>query len=80
LNPWTVIPSEPPTQSIQPREQHTLGDIRLIQLVADLPFQLGGDDDAAIEIRPLFQPVVKCRFRITHQREQRELINDAIIE
>src|SRR2546421_27199 len=42
--PWTapyvhrrVIPRQPPRQSIKPRKQHPLGDIRLVQLIPHLP-------------------------------------------
>src|SRR4051812_37184384 len=55
--PRAVIAFEPPAQSIQPRKQHPLRHIVLVQLVPDLPFQLLWQDDLAAELlcRMLFE-------------------------
>src|SRR4051794_24566159 len=61
-----VVTREPPAQSIEIRKQNTLVDVRLVQLVADLPFQRRGNHDTAREIRVLFQPRLDVRGGAGH--------------
>src|SRR5205085_12164663 len=48
--PRLVIPREPARQAVEAGEEDALGHVRLVELVADLPLQLGGDDHAPREI------------------------------
>ena len=75
-----VVAREPSAQAIETGKQHTLVDVRLIQFVADFPLERRRHDDPATEIGMLLQPVVESRRRTRHQREQGELIEDALID
>ena len=75
-----IVPRQPTAQAIQIREQHALVDVRLIELVADLPFELRRNHDAPAEILRPVQPVVDRRRSARHQREQRELIQNPAID
>jgi len=41
---------QPATQAVEAGEEDALGDVGLVELVADLPLQFGGDDVADVEI------------------------------
>src|SRR6267142_4016242 len=75
-----VIALEPPAQSIETWEQGPLVDIGLIELVAHFPLQLSGNNDAAAQVRVRLEPRVEARGGIRHQREERELVQDARVE
>jgi len=75
-----IVPRQPAAQSVEIGEEHAFVDVGLIQLVANFPFERRRDDDTTAEVRVPLQPVVHGRRRTRHQREQRELIQDASID
>src|SRR5690349_2552059 len=75
-----IVPRQPAAQSVEIGEEHAFVDVGLIQLVANFPFERRRDDDTTAEVRVALQPVVHGRRRTRHQREQRELIQDASID
>ena len=77
---FSVIARQPLTESVQPWEQHPLGDIGLIEMVSNHPFQLGRNDHFAIEARMRLKPVAETCSRVRHGRENRRLVDDAIIK
>src|SRR5204863_9581562 len=46
--PRREVAFQPLREPVETGKEHALGDVGLIELVADFPFQLSGDDDAAI--------------------------------
>jgi hypothetical protein len=46
-------------EAVEPGKEDTLGDVRLVELVAHLPFQLRRDDEPSHELRPSLQPLVE---------------------
>jgi hypothetical protein len=77
--PRAVIALEHATQPVQTGEQHALGDVRLVELVAHFPFQLRRDDDLVRQGAVRADPVVHLRRRAAHQREERVLVDDALV-
>src|SRR4051812_17261621 len=67
-HPRRVIALEPATEPIEPGEQHALGDVRLIELVANLPLQFRRDDDALRQRLVRRNPFVHLHARAAHQR------------
>ena len=59
--PGGILALEPRCQTIQPREQDPLGNVGLVQLVADFPFEFPGDDDPPVQLRMIRQPSVQLR-------------------
>jgi hypothetical protein len=47
---WTVIASEPSTQTIETGKENTLIDIGLVQFVPNLLFQIRRDDDSVKQL------------------------------
>src|SRR4051812_31366985 len=39
------VAPQPRREPVEPREQHAFGDVRLVELVAHFPLQLGGQHD-----------------------------------
>src|SRR4051794_26033652 len=62
-----VVAREPSAQAIEAGKQHPLVDVRLIQLVADLPLERRRDDHTATQIGVLRQPIIESRRRTRHQ-------------
>src|SRR5262249_21758191 len=58
-----VLPFEPATQPVEPREQDALGDVGLVELIADFPLQGVREDDAPTELRVLSKPLVESGGR-----------------
>ena len=77
---WGVLATKPGRQPVEAGEEHALGDVCLIEFVANLPFDLGRDDDFANQAGMLSQPIVERHARAGHQREQRKLIDDPGVE
>src|SRR6188508_3448272 len=75
-----VVAREPPAQAVQPWEEHSFVDVCLIELVANLPLERCGDDDAPTEVRVLREPVVETRRRARHEGEKRELVQDSLVD
>lgn len=75
-----VVPCQPAAQPVEIGKQHPLVDVRLIELVADFPFERLRDRDAPAEAGMALEPVVHACRRTRHEREQRELIQDAAID
>jgi len=75
----TVMPSEPSAQAVQTGKKHPFGDIGLVQLVADLPFEFRRDDDFSGDFGALYEPVVQDRLRVGHNRKERILVYNPIV-
>jgi len=60
------MPSEPGAETVESREQHPFGDVALVELVPDLPFELAGNDHPAIEIFLIEKPVIDGLLGIRH--------------
>src|SRR5690606_10018382 len=77
---WAVMAPQPAAQSVEPREQNALRDIALIKLVAAFPFQVGWNDQSAIELRVSGKPLVHASAIIGKNGEQRVLVDDAVVD
>src|SRR5687768_9757797 len=64
LLPGREIPLQPLRQAIESGEQHALGDVGLIELVAHFPLQLRGNDDAAMHGLSLRQETLERHGRV----------------
>src|SRR5215204_2614645 len=71
-----IVSFQPGTESIQPRKQHALRNICLVELVAHFPLQARRDDDPTKGRRTLEQPGIEERARTRHEGEERELVHD----
>jgi len=78
--PRRVVPGEPARETVESREEHALGDVRLVELVPDLPLQRRGNDDAPGEPRFLRDPVAHADVGARGDREDRELVAHALVE
>src|SRR4051812_7504728 len=74
-----VIARQPAAESVEIRKQDTLVDVRLIELVANLPFQIRRYDDAPRQLRMTASPDVHVGARARHQREERVLVEDPLV-
>ena len=50
---------EPATEAIKPWEKHPLCDVGLVELVADFPLYLSGNDDPACDIGVMGQVIIE---------------------
>jgi len=71
---------EPGRESLEAWKEDALGDVGLIQLVADLPLEIGGNDDFEPEIRVRGEPFVQCNAGIRDYGKEGELIDDAVVD
>src|SRR4051812_21352717 len=76
----SVLSLEPAAESVQAGEEDALGDIGLVELVADLPLQLAGNDDPPGQTGVVAQPGVQGGGGAGHHGEEGELVDDALIE
>src|SRR5947209_1524264 len=75
-----VEAGEPAGEAVEPGEEQPLGDVCLVELVAHLPFQLGGHDHAAYEPRRGGQAGVEPQRRVGGAGEQGVLVYDPLGE
>src|SRR2546421_5094874 len=80
LLPRREVTLEPLRQTVEAGEKDALGNVGLIELVADLPLQRGRDDDAAIGRFAAMEKVFERQLRARGEGEERELIDDALVE
>src|SRR3954470_2419330 len=71
-----IPPFQPGAESIQPRKEHALRDICLVELVAHFPLQIRRDDDPTKSRRAFEEPGIEERSRTRHEGEERELVHD----
>src|SRR5581483_5458304 len=74
------VATQPDGEAVETGEEDALGDVRLVELVANFPLQLRGQDDAPGEPRVALEPLVHARLGRRHQREERVLVDDALVE
>src|SRR6185436_5287373 len=77
---WRVVALQPSTEPVESRKQRAFGDVCLIQFVAHFPLQLSRYYHPTAQGRMFLEPVIKPRRGVRHEREQRELIQDACVE
>src|SRR3954447_21440799 len=70
------VPLQPRAQPVEPGEQHPFGDVRLIELVANLPLELRREEHATPQIGIPLEPLVQAGGYVRHEREQRVLVDD----
>src|SRR5687767_309021 len=75
-----VVSPQPAAQAIETGKENALGDVGLVELVADLPLRLGRNDQLPGKVRPFMEPSVELCARIRHQGEKGELVDDPVIE
>src|SRR5690349_15165400 len=80
LLPCREVSLQPLRQTVQSGEKHALGNVGLIELVADLPLERSGDDDAAMHGLAPVEQLLEREFRARRQGEERELIDNAFVE
>ena len=75
-----IVTLLPLAQPVQARKQDPLGDIGLVELIADLPFQVGRDDQLAPQAGMGSQPVIQACARAGHDREKGKLVHNPVID
>src|SRR3954453_12809197 len=75
-----VVALQPARQAVEPREEDALGHVREVELVAHLPLQVRGDDDAVPQLGARVKPRVEREVGLREEREQRVLVHDPRVE
>src|SRR4051794_2066914 len=75
-----VVALQPARQAVEAGEEDALGDIREVELVAHLPLQLSGDDDAVPQLGVRREPRVERDVGLRQEREQGVLVHDPRVE
>src|SRR5947209_4357590 len=67
-----VLPLEPAAEAIEAGEQDALGDVGLVELVADFPFQCPPQNDTPAQVGVLPEPRIEGGGGAGHQGEKGE--------
>src|SRR5689334_3083630 len=74
-----VIAGEPAAEAVEAGIENALGDVGVVELVANLPFEGGGDADATDGVRVGVEPDVHARTRVREQGAEGVLVDDALV-
>lgn len=74
-----ILTFEEAADAFEPGEEDAFGDVGLVELVADFPFEFGGDDDFLPEVGMLGEPVVKFHADIGIDGEEGILVHDTFV-